>query len=401
MGPGEVRRRRPEDGALVRVLSEEEPDGDLATVAATLGRLLFFAGQTAAAAERVEVALEIAESLDLPEILSQALNTKSLTLIARGRQREALALLRHALDVALDHEIPTAALRAYYNLVDAAIQVDSYQEAKELLQSGLALARRVGHRDWEWQFVGQMYPQVALGEWDEVLDISKALPPDAIQDNRVAYNGFLCSLPFIQVRRGELDEAKSSHAIFADAETSDDMQERSTAAAGAAIIARAEGRYEDALRDAERSLEARTELGIGHEAIKDGFVEGVEAAISLDRLDTADEILAIAAAIPPGLQSPYIDAQSRRLGAGIAWRRGDTELVEPGYKSAIGMFRELETPFWLAVALLDYGEWLVGEGRSEDAKPLLDEARETFEDLRAVPWIERLDAAPIDRASIS
>jgi class 3 adenylate cyclase/tetratricopeptide (TPR) repeat protein len=381
------------------VLSEEEPDSDLATVAATLARLLFFSGQAAAAAERVEVALEIAEALGLPEVLSQALNTKSLTLLARGRQRESLALLRYALDVALDHEIPTAALRAYYNLTDVAIQVDSYREATERARSGLALARRVGHRDWEWQFIGQMYPQVALGEWDEVLDTAEGMPRDQIEDNRVAYNGFLCSIPSIRVRRGELDEAKTSHAIFADAETSDDMQERATAAAGAAIIARAEGRLEDAQRDAERALEARMELGIGHEAIKDAFVEAVEAAISLGKVEEAEKILSLAAAIPPGRQSPYLDAQSRRLRARISSLQGDTDLVEPAYKSAIGMFRELETPFWLAVALLESAEWLVRQGR-DDAKPLLDEAREGFERLRAAPWLDRVEAVAIDRASI-
>ena len=66
------------------------------------------------------------------------------------------------------------------------------------IQSGLALARRVGHRDWEWQFVGQMYPQVALGEWDDVLETAEALPHDVIDDNRIAYNGFLCTIPSIQ-----------------------------------------------------------------------------------------------------------------------------------------------------------------------------------------------------------
>ncbi len=382
------------------VLSEEEPDSDLATVAATLARLLFFSGQVDASAERVEVALEIAEAQGLPEILSQALNTKSITLLARGRQREALALLRYALDVALDNEIPTAALRAYYNLTDAAIQVDAYREAKDRVQAGLALARRVGHRDWEWQFVGQMYPQAALGEWDEVLATTASLPSDVIEDNRIAYNGFLCTIPSIRVRRGELDEAKTSHAVFGDVETSDDMQEQATAAAGAAIIARAEGRLEDSLRDAERALEARSGLGIGHEAMKDAFVEGIEAAISLGRLDAADRILSIAVAIPPGRQSPYLDAQSRRLRARIASLQGETDLVEPADKSAIGMFRELETPFWLAVALLDHGEWLVSQGRKDDAKPFLDEAREGFERLRATPWLDRVEAVTIDRTSI-
>jgi class 3 adenylate cyclase/tetratricopeptide (TPR) repeat protein len=381
------------------VLSEEEPDGDLATVAATLARLLFFSGQMEDAVARVEVALEIAEAQGLPEVLSQALNTKSLTMLARGRQREALALLRYALDVALEYEIPTAALRAYYNLTDAAIQVDAYREAKVQMLAGLALARRVGYRDWEWQFLGQAFPQVALGEWDDVLRAMEDLPSEVFDDNRVAFNGFLSQIPSIHVRRGRFAEARRAHGVFADAITSDDMQERATAQGGSALIARAEGRFEDALADATKALGARVELGIGHEAMKDALIEGVESALALGRNEEADDLLAIVSAIPPGRQSPYLDAQSYRLRAKLADLKGDDE-VETGFKRAAGMLRELETPFWMAVTLLEHGEWLVRQGRGGDAKPLLDEAREVFERLEAVPWIERTDAVAIDRAAL-
>jgi class 3 adenylate cyclase/tetratricopeptide (TPR) repeat protein len=382
------------------VLSEEEPDGDLATVAATLARLLFFSGRAEDSAARVEVALEIAEAEGLPEVLSQALNTKSLTLLARGRQREALAILRYALDVALEHEIPTAALRAYYNLTDAAIQVDAYREAEERVKAGLTLARRVGHRDWEWQFIGQTFPQAALGEWDDVLRTIEGLPRESFHDNRVAFNGLLATVPSIHVRRGRLEEAKESRAFVHDAEASDDMQERATAATGSAIIARAEGRFEDALGEALAALQARTELGIGHEAMKDALVEGVEAALALGRLEQAEDILAIADAIPPGRQSPYVEAQSFRLRAKIADVQGDPTHVEAGFKRAAGMLRELETPFWMAVTLLEHGEWLVRQERSEDAKPLLDEAREIFERLQAVPWLERADSVYVGGTAI-
>jgi class 3 adenylate cyclase/tetratricopeptide (TPR) repeat protein len=382
------------------VLSEEEPDGDLATVAATLARLLFFSGRMEDAAARIEVALEIAEAQGLPEVLSQSLNTKSLTLLAAGRQREALALLRYALDVALEHEIPTAALRAYYNLTDAAIQVDAYREAKERLIAGLALARRVGYRAWEWQFLGQLYPQVALGEWNDVLETTVELPSEVLHDNRIAFNGFLTMIPSIHIHRGRLDEAKRAHAVFADALTSDDMQERATAKAGSAMIARADERFEDALTDALEALEARVDLGIGHEAMKDAFVEGAEAALALERFADVERILGIAAAIPPGRQSPYIDAQSRRLGARLADAQGDAARVAAGFKSAAGMLRELETPFWMAVTLLEHAEWLVRQDRGEDAKSLLDEAREVFERLEATPWIERTNEVAVGRAAL-
>ena len=48
-------------------------------------------------------------------------------------------------------------------------------------------------------------------------------------------------------------------------------------------------------------------------------------------------------------------------------------------------------PFWMAVTLLEYGEWLAGQGRAEAAAPSLSEARETFEHLEARPWLERLE----------
>ena len=43
---------------------------------------------------------------------------------------EGAALLRHALEVALDHELPSAALRAYYNLADVAIHAGASHDGR-------------------------------------------------------------------------------------------------------------------------------------------------------------------------------------------------------------------------------------------------------------------------------
>jgi hypothetical protein len=50
-------------------------------------------------------------------------------------------------------------------------------------------------------------------------------------------------------------------------------------------------------------------------------------------------------------------------------------------------------PFYIAVTLLERGEWLAGQDRRKDAEPLLDEAQEIFERLRAMPWLERVSQA--------
>jgi len=64
-----------------------------------------------------------------------------------------------------------------------------------------------------------------------------------------------------------------------------------------------------------------------------------------------------------------------------------------GFKTAIGMFREMSVPFWMAVTLLERGEWLVQQGRADEAEPVLAEVRTTFERLAARPWLERLEKA--------
>jgi len=97
------------------VLAEDEHDADLALLAVSLARPLFFSGRQDDAMAKNELALDIAERLQLPEVLSHGLNTKALLLSVRGRREEAELLGRHALEVALAHDLSGPALRAYIN----------------------------------------------------------------------------------------------------------------------------------------------------------------------------------------------------------------------------------------------------------------------------------------------
>src|SRR5207253_6273684 len=60
------------------VLLTEEKDENVAALAAQVGRFRFFAGDGEIASQRIETALRLAEALSLPEVLSEALNTKAL-----------------------------------------------------------------------------------------------------------------------------------------------------------------------------------------------------------------------------------------------------------------------------------------------------------------------------------
>ena len=46
-------------------------------------------------------------------------------------------------------------------------------------------------------------------------------------------------------------------------------------------------------------------------------------------------------------------------------------------------------PFYLAASTLEYAEWLISHGRTDDATVLASEAREVFDTLGARPWLER------------
>ena len=97
-------------------LSSEEPDADVATVSAQLGLFLMLAGHEEAAARHLEVALALAEALNLQEVFVDALTTKSIVLVRRNRLEEAHILLEASIARAVAGSLPRAAARALNNL---------------------------------------------------------------------------------------------------------------------------------------------------------------------------------------------------------------------------------------------------------------------------------------------
>jgi predicted ATPase len=383
--------------AAFALLSQEEPDEDLAALAAQIGRFMYFAGQGDLALERLERALEIAELLLLPETLAQALNTKGCVLSARGRKIEAVALMRNALHIALEHDKPSAALRAYYNLADTTVQLDRAHEAAEIARDGLALARRVGNRYWERSFLGFAYPLFVLGDWDEVVAREDSLPKEDWTQARIAFATLLTPIVPVRINRGQLEEAKQSARLFAELEASADLQEQAQVHFAEATLLLAEGKHAEALRSAEASLETQQAIGITYEAVKESFVVAVEAALALDDIPRAEELLARVDKLPPGDSPQFLQAHSSRFRARLAARRADSDEADRLFKRAVGLFRELAFPFYLAVTLLEQGEWLLSQDRDDEAQPPLGEARETFERLQAEPWVERATRASFTR----
>ena len=375
--PGEAVAR------LEKALAElegAEPDADVASVAAQLGRFLALDQKFDDAVPNLERALELGEALGLDEVVAQALTSKALLFRQRNRLREAGILLQGALDLATERELHASALRSLNNLGVILESSDQYERAVVLIDRGLELARRIGNRVYENSLSGGAISSlVMLGRWDDAtsrsLDVS-AEGPEA---------GLLLSyLATVYVERGDLTRARRQ-LDDPRLRASDDIQAQTALAVEEARILRKEGRLREALERAERAFESRDELGVTFLTMKLALVEALETAFALDAPSDVRRLLAEVEALRPGERPPLLHAHAQRF-------RGKLDRDEAAFSEAVALFRELSLAFWLAVTLLESSELLSDLGREAEGDPLLAEAREIFERLGAAPWLERAGA---------
>jgi class 3 adenylate cyclase len=367
-------------------LEAGEPDADLAAVAAQLGRFLVLSFEHERAAPHLERALSLAEALDLPETLAQALTSKALLASHRDRLYEARILLEGALALALAHDLHAAALRTYNNLAVNLESSERWTESFAATQRGLELARRVGDRGWEAGFLaGPVGTLWLLGRWEEAL--ARAGEAQELTAAAFAQMSMLEAVA-IHRERGELDEAREVLTGLTAVAQSEDAQAVAGYANAEAGLLRGEGRPREALAAAERALTVRTDLGVTSLLGKAVLFEALEAAAALGGTDKVRELLSPLDELRPGELSRLLKALQARFRARLPESDADAEL-----STAERLFVELEMPFYLAVTQLEHGEWLVEQGRAEEADSLLAEARETFERLEAKPWLARLAAA--------
>jgi hypothetical protein len=131
----------------------------------------------------------------------------------------------------------------------------------------------------------------------------------------------------------------------------------------------------------------REALSFGHSCVKESIALGLEAALRLDDQGKVEEILGIVRTDAVGRRTRFYQAHAARIEARSPDRAEDE--AERLFEESIEGFRRIQTPFRIAVVLLEYGEWLAGRGRGADAAPHVAEARSIFEGLRAAPWLDR------------
>jgi predicted ATPase/class 3 adenylate cyclase len=374
------------------LIGEDEPDADLAFLMLRLGGAHFFAGNLERADELIERGLDLAEALQLLELMVRGWNSKA-TLISPRRPEEARGLFQLAHETALSHELYQRASVTCANLSDLALRGDRYAESLAYLEQALALARRIGDRGMEWFALAEMtYALTMLGRWDEALARLAEIPEEqfgADLDTTSLLNG----AAELYLNRGQHDEARALVARFNELAVSGNVQSVGVYQAGVAAVRLAERSYRQALEVSEQAFATGETLGLAAQGAKLGFLHALEAASALGEQGKANELLAIVDELLPGLRPPLVEATAHRFRAHFA---GDDPGADRDFTAAEAGLRALELPFHLAVVQLEHAEWLSRQSRDSDAEPFLAEAGEMFERLQAAPWLERVDAARAD-----
>jgi class 3 adenylate cyclase/tetratricopeptide (TPR) repeat protein len=175
-----VERRDP--GSAVRLLEEAlrfadegENPIEVAELKAVLARAHMLVGNAAEALATADAGLVLAEGHGLIPVITQALITKGVVLGDLGRPREGVALLQGALELAVEHDLPTTELRARVNLSHLLWDDDPAGQLVNL-RAGFDQARRLGNRSWAILFVGNLFDVLrAMGDFNGALSLLEGL----------------------------------------------------------------------------------------------------------------------------------------------------------------------------------------------------------------------------------
>ena len=347
-----------------------------------LSRAQMRIGQPEESIKNADLALDIAEHRGLNRLVAEALTNKGSSLSFLGRNLEASALLRAAIDIAHEGGFIGSELRATSNLGASSADV---RLAPESFRSAAALARRVGNRTMAtWAEASEWTFNTALGiSWDEAIAGAEA----AIRDKAEQGLGPLDQLRdyyvigLVRLARGEpVDEI---------IERVEDLQPQVSDTLGPAILhyllgnrAFFAGDYSLATDELEVSADdinartfflpsaVRAALWSGDEARARGLVGRLGAERLTDPLTIAHQIAAR---------------------AGLDALEGRSTEATAGYLDAINRHLAVDSRFDAARYALD-AVHLIGP-TDPSVRAAADRAREIFESLRARPYLALLDVA--------
>ena len=153
----------------LRFADESQYPQQVTELRGILARAHMLAGDLTRAVETADASLVAAERQGLTLVIAEGMITKGTALGDLGRLREGVALLQGALELAIEHELPTAELRARTNLSHLTWDDDPAAQLANL-RAGFEKARRLGNRGWAVVLIGNLFDVLrATGDFDGAL----------------------------------------------------------------------------------------------------------------------------------------------------------------------------------------------------------------------------------------
>ncbi|HEU4674205.1 MAG TPA: AAA family ATPase, partial [Candidatus Limnocylindrales bacterium] len=256
IGRVELQRGRDRDAAVrfseaLDGLDREREPESFARFAAELARVHMRADESEEGAAWAERALEAAGPIRLVEVIAEALNTRGVNLQGLNRLDEGIALIRAGANLAADHDLAAAEIRARFNLAGRLFADDPGEGTREL-QKAFDIALRTGRREWLLASANFLAGSLMiLGDFDATVEVLDSVPDEIWSreerakaiETRAQIAGF----------RGDI---AGSRTLMAEAReligAGTDTQRDWEWALDESTLALAEGRLDDAARAAER-----------------------------------------------------------------------------------------------------------------------------------------------------
>ncbi|MFL6241043.1 MAG: adenylate/guanylate cyclase domain-containing protein [Actinomycetes bacterium] len=362
-------------------------DAAVAAVALQVARAHYLSiGDTAAAITWFDRAVVLGEALEDLPFLAQALASYAGALVLVGRQRMGIGLLRVALDLARQLDQPKQLLLPLNNLA-CFLATRDVEAAKDYVDEGFAVVRRLGDREWAAGMVATAcHLHWAAGKWDLAIALVDEFVRDA--EHTTVQQLIRAYLSAINTARGEPIAPGSPSANPLGLRT--DILAEATQLFLDAARARASG---ELITTAERSAAAMFAYA-SSSGLDDDFplfwITAVEDSVAAGDVTGTEKLLDIVVSAPRGHLVPHVRAQLLRLRAMLANIGGPNTDVEADLVAAISALDQFGARFYAACTRVEYCRWLCAHGRAAEATPLLEEARSTFTALRATPWLAQV-----------
>jgi class 3 adenylate cyclase/predicted ATPase len=376
---GEVARAMQLLEASVPAAEAIDDPSVLAETLANLARPYMRAGMAARSVEVADRALAIAERLNLDAVVAEAFVNKAAALIQLGRRRESVALHEAALELAKRLNDRGFEMRVRNNLA-ASLSDDEPARAMRMLLEGMEIARQVGDRSMYHWLAGTAGPGlIAEGRgWDaHIIVLEEALESATLRYDRQRLRVLL---GLFQISRGEkLKELVDDVAeLVGDSTDPEDlftlymMQGETDLLSG-----NPEAAYAAALKTVELTNQ-NPEIPL--------FL-ATRAAIwsrDLERARHADNLLADLPATGSLTQAMRVHSS-----AAVAALEGRPAEAVAGFRDVDARMRQMEQFFDAARYAIDAAVLLPGE---PEIRALVENARPLLVELRAKPYLDRLDA---------